>query len=102
FRTTAYRSERVSGRRSASFWRLVLCALTGCRSPSQARVVRPRDLGIAGDAVVDEQSQGAVMPRPKWAVTCVGSSVKALFTGRSGPRVLVKVERPQRSEDERP
>ena len=35
-------------------------------------------------------------------VTCVGSAVKALFAGSSGPQVLVKVERPQRSEDERP
>ena len=34
-------------------------------------------------------------------VTCVGSAVKALFAGSSGPQVLVKVERPQRSEDER-
>jgi len=31
----------------------------------------------------------------------VGLSVKAFFAGGSGPMVLVKVERPQRSEDER-
>ena len=35
-------------------------------------------------------------------VTCVGLSVKAFFAGGSGPMVLVRVERPQRSEDERP
>ncbi len=35
-------------------------------------------------------------------VTCVGLSVKAFFAGGSGPMVVVKVERPQRSEDERP
>jgi len=35
------------------------------------------------------------------SVTCVGLSVKAFFAGGSGPMVLVKVERPQRSEDER-
>jgi hypothetical protein len=35
-------------------------------------------------------------------VTCVGSSVEALFAASSGPEALVKVERPQRSEDERP
>lgn len=35
-------------------------------------------------------------------VTCVGLSVKAFFAEGSGPMVLVMVERPQRSEDERP
>ena len=35
-------------------------------------------------------------------VTCVGLSVKAFFAEGSGPMVLVKVERSQRSEDERP
>jgi len=34
-------------------------------------------------------------------VTCVGLSVKAFFAEGSGPMVLVKVERSQRSEDER-
>jgi hypothetical protein len=32
----------------------------------------------------------------------LGLSVKAFFAEGSGPMVLVKVERPQRSEDERP
>ena len=36
------------------------------------------------------------------AVTCVVLSVKALLASCSGPQALVKVERPQRSEDERP
>ena len=35
-------------------------------------------------------------------VTCVAPSVKALLAWGSGPQALVKVERPQRSEDERP
>jgi hypothetical protein len=35
-------------------------------------------------------------------VTCVGLSVKALLAWGSGPQALVKVERPQRSEDVRP
>jgi len=32
----------------------------------------------------------------------VGLSVKAFFVEGAGPMVFVKVERPQRSEDERP
>jgi hypothetical protein len=32
-------------------------------------------------------------------VTCVGLSVKALMAWGAGPQALVKVERPQRSED---
>jgi hypothetical protein len=32
-------------------------------------------------------------------VTCVGLSVKVLLAWGSGPQALVKVERPQRSED---
>jgi hypothetical protein len=35
-------------------------------------------------------------------VTCVGLSVKALLAWGSGLQALVKVERPQRSEDVRP
>ena len=35
-------------------------------------------------------------------VTCVGLSVKAFLAEGAGPMVLVKVERPQRSEDVRP
>ena len=35
-------------------------------------------------------------------VTCVSPAVKALLVEGSGPEALVKVERPQRSEDERP
>jgi hypothetical protein len=34
------------------------------------------------------------------SVTCVRSSVKALVAESSGPQALVKVERPERSEDE--
>src|SRR5262249_37620802 len=52
------------------------------------------------DVVLDLAASGD--PCETGSVTCVGSSVKAVFTGRSGPQVLVKVERPQRSEDERP
>jgi len=36
------------------------------------------------------------------SVTCVGWPVKAFFAKSSGRMVLVKVERPQRSEDVRP
>ena len=42
--------------------------------------------------------QRRVTPR----VTCVGMSVKALLAWGSAPEALVKVERPQRSEDVRP
>jgi hypothetical protein len=45
----------------------------------------------------------AVNCRSESRVTCAAGAVKALFVpGCSGPKVLVKVERPQRSEDVRP
>jgi len=52
------------------------------------------DTQIAGSERVEECSSAVV--------TCVGSAVKALFATGTWPKVLVKVERPQRSEDERP
>jgi len=49
-------------------------------------------------AGVRGRRRGGFEPR----VTCVGLSVKALLAWGSGPQALVKVERPQRSEDVRP
>jgi hypothetical protein len=46
--------------------------------------------------------RGTFSSRGSPHVTCVGLSVKAFFAEGSGPMVLVRVERPQRSEDERP
>ena len=47
-------------------------------------------------------TSGIALPVGTAGVTCVGLSVKALFAWGSGPQALVKVERPQRSEDVRP
>ena len=45
---------------------------------------------------------GPSAPCPPAGVTCVSPAVKALLAEGSGPEAVVKVERPQRSEDERP
>jgi hypothetical protein len=46
--------------------------------------------------------RGHLSPGTALVVTCVSPAVKALPAEGSGPEAVVKVERPQRSEDERP
>ncbi|MCA1675584.1 MAG: hypothetical protein LC799_26530 [Actinobacteria bacterium] len=53
-------------------------------------------------AAVSERTDEGQSGNDAAGVTCVSPAVKALLAEGSGPEAVVKVERPQRSEDERP
>jgi hypothetical protein len=59
----------------------------------------PRNAGSATFAIVAERHFRYAARDSSSRVTCVGLSVKALMAWGAGPQALVKVERPQRSED---
>jgi hypothetical protein len=60
-----------------------------------------RSVSGTGRAVGARSGPSVRASRRLPGVTCVGLSVKALVAWGSGPEALVKVERPQRSEDVR-
>jgi hypothetical protein len=66
-----------------------------------ARATRAASLTRAGCHTVrhDRDHLGSAEGCHGPGVTCVGLSVKALMAWGAGPQALVKVERPQRSED---